>query len=312
MIARIRCSRLADRSRGAVLSSILALSVAATAQEPDPSAADESAAQRPTMRVDQVTDVASLIRYVQERERAVESVRMEIQTEGSFPDGTPFETTGSVRVLGETHFKAQMSARFGEGMEVETETVRTPEGMWLRERDPVQGEVYLRMDATTMARVESASAALGGSGSALAGAGGGRGESPLGGSLLTDLDRQFELSLDGPRVVNGESFWVVDGPARGSDHEDDLLGLGADRVDVLVRVADGAVLRMAQLRDGQPLLEVRIVEMEFGAALVPSDFVLSARSGEPIDILDHPPARAQIERLLQEARDKGWKDPGGR
>ncbi|MBK8976529.1 MAG: hypothetical protein IPM29_11480 [Planctomycetes bacterium] len=267
--------------------------------------------QQALPRAEDVTDLATLIGYVKAREHAVRTVSMDIHTEGVQPDGSRFSADGSLRVLGDTHIHMRTTIRFGEGMWAATETVRTPAGMQMRESDPVQGEVFLSMDAATMARIDSASRALGDDGGPLGGDDG-RARSPLGSAMLEDLAERFELTVEGPRVVDGRRAWVVAGPIRGGRSEDlELLGLGADRVDVLVREGDGAVVRMTQLRSGQPLLDVRIEHLELDQPMEPDEFVLSVRSDRVVDVLDHPPARAQIERLFEEARAKGWSDPAG-
>lgn len=232
---------------------------------------------------------------------------MRIETTGRLPDGSRFRTTGTMRVLGKTHFHVTMHWSFGEDQEGETETVRTAEGLWMRERDPVQGEVFTRMDKALMDRVESASAWLGDP--SLAGPGGAQAESPLGSRMIADLATSFALTIDGPREIDGVEVLVVSGPRKAST-EEDLLAPEADHVDVLVRVADAAVVRMTQLVKGEPITEVKIVELDLKPDLDPASFALVLPEGASfVDVLEHPPARAQIERLFDDARGKGWKDP---
>ena len=76
---------------------------------------------------------------------------MELETVANFPSPAPgipnrvLRTKGSLRVLGKTHVHVKMNADFGDGMVGENETVKTPEGVWTREQDPVQGTVYTYM-----------------------------------------------------------------------------------------------------------------------------------------------------------------------
>lgn len=265
----------------------------------------------PLLQESQVKTVEDLVTYVQQRERAVESVSMAMDSVGHFPDGSEFRTQGTLRVLGTTHFHATMKAQFGDQMAAETETVRTPEGIFMREVDPVQGEIYLRMDRALMDRVDSAAKALGDD-AEIGGFGAQQARSPLGSAMLEDLSRQFELTVREPTLIDGQRCWVVGGPLKsGLTDEDEPFGLGADQVDVLVRTGDGAVIKMTQIRQGAPLLEVRITGLEFDRPFDPASFTLSVPpKGQMIDIMEHPPARAQIERMFEEAREKGWVDPG--
>lgn len=276
-------------------------------------AAQESQEAPPTpIEPSEVSTLGELVDYVRQGEKAVDSVAMEIESTGRFPDGSEFRTTGSLRVLGTTHFHSKMRARLGGEMEAETETVRTPEGIWMRERDPAQGEIFLRMDRPTMERVDSAAKFLGDDPQGR-GFGQRESQSPLGSAVLEDLQRQFDLALREPRTVDGQRVWVVSGPLKdGLSAEDEAFGVGADRVDLLVRVLDGAVIQMTQLREGRPLLEVRIPRLEFDRPFDPSSFTLEVPdNAQVIDVMDHPPARQQILRMLEEARQQGWVDPAG-
>jgi hypothetical protein len=276
--------------------------VRAAAQEP----------AEPLLEASQVESVDDLVKFVRQREQAVGSVSMQMESVGRFPDGSEFRTKGSLRVLGTTHFHARMSSTLGPDMETETETVRTPDGIWMRERDPVQGEVWLAMDRPTMERIDGATRALGPDADG-AGFGSRDAQTPLGSAVLEDLGQQFDLQVRGPRSIDGQECWVVGGPLRpGLGSEDEPFGLGADQVDVLVRTGDGALLQMTQLRQGEPLMEVRITALEFDRPFDPASFRIEIPERvQWSDILEHPPARAQIERLLEDAREKGWVDPAG-
>ena len=267
----------------------------------------ERATRAPEFRT--AKTVEQLLIAMRAAERAHDRVAMRIETTGRLPnDAGQFRSTGTLRVLGKTHFHVKMHWSFGEDQEGETETVRTEQGLWMRENDPVQGQVFTHMDAALMALVESASAALGEA--SLAGPGAAQAESPLGSRMIADLAASFALTLDGPRAIDGMDVLVVGGPRKATT-EDDLLAPEADHVDVLVRVSDGAVVRMTQLRKGEPISEVRVPELDLVTPLDPASFVLTPPEGVAfVDVLDHPPARAQIERLFEDAKLKGWKRPG--
>lgn len=255
-------------------------------------------------RIGGVEDILTALRAAEGRfERAV----MRIRTEGWLPDGSKFRTEGTMRVLGKTHFHVRTHWAFGEDLEGETETVRTPEGVFMREDDPVQGEVFTRMSRELMERVDGASRALGGG--ALAGPGAEQSESPLGSRMIADLGASFDLRVTGPQTVDDAEVMVVSGPRR-EGVEVDELAPEADQVDLLVRVRDGAVVRMTQLKDGVPVTEVRVLELDQTTELQPESFVMQPpQDATFVDVMDHPPAREQILRLLEDARSKGWIDP---
>lgn len=260
----------------------------------------------------EVRSLEDLLAFVKARESKARAVVMEIESVGRFPDGSEFRTSGTLRVLGKTHFHAKMVAKLGPDVEAETETVRTPEGLWMRERDPVQREIFLAMDRATMERVDSATAVLGEAAS-LGGFGTREAESPLGSLVLADLARQFDLEVGEPRDVGGIRCWTVGGPIKGGlDPDEEAFGLGADQVDVVVRVRDGALVKMTQFRSGEPLLEVTIHKLEVLETLEEASFTLPLpERAQWSDVLEHPPARAQLDQLFEDARAKGWKDPAG-
>jgi hypothetical protein len=131
--------------------------------------------------------------------------------------------------------------------------------------------------------------------------------------MLRDLARQFELELGGPKAIDRQESWVLAGPVRASgDAPEDILGTGADRVDVVVRVLDGAIVSMTQFREGRPLIQVRIKDLVLSPELDPDSFVLSVPPRtELVDVLDHPPTQAQIQDLFERAKAQGWEDAGG-
>ncbi len=81
-----------------------------------------------------------------------------------------------------------------------------------------------------------------------------------------------------------------------------------DRVEFAVRAPDLAVVRMTTFREGKPLTTVRITKIELDGPMDESKFVLELPPRvTPIDVMDHPPAREQIQAVLADAGAKGWK-----
>lgn len=102
---------------------LCAATAPAASQDPR-SAASQDPQPEPPSR-----SLKALIDEIEARERAVQSVALEIETRGTFPDGSEFRTRGTLHVLGRTHMRSVRTAHFGEGLDAETETVVTPDGI---------------------------------------------------------------------------------------------------------------------------------------------------------------------------------------
>jgi len=258
-----------------------------------------------------IKTLSDLVQAVEAKENAVKTVQIEMRTKGKFPGGPEFETTGTLRVLGKTHFHSRMTMRVGDAgrpqMQSESETVTTPDGVTMRENDPMQGEVFVRMSRELLRDLESASKALGETGSSVA-PGDGMANGPLGSVMLRDLQEVFALELSGPAVVGKHECYIVRGPRRDDvEIDSDVLG-GADRVELLVRRADLAVVRMTQFEAGRPTTEVEIQRLILDEPLEPSSFEMPIPVGVTVlDAMDHPSHRAQIQRLFADAKEAGWK-----
>ncbi len=261
-------------------------------------------AQNPTQEGMRLED---LITAMKAKEKAIKTASLDMETKGSFPGGIEFSTKGRIRVLGETHFHILVKSDFGPEMAVETETLLTPEGLFTREKDPVQGEVFTHMDMELLSELRAASAATGEE-SNMPGLSAGPSQGPLGSRVLEDLVAQFNLEVTGPVRVNDESCWVVAGPLRSDAKQENFAGMSADGMDILVRQNDLALVRMTQLKEGKPVSEVRITRLEIDVPIPTASFKLEVQpTQDPIDVMDHPPMRDQIMRLFADAEAKGWK-----
>jgi hypothetical protein len=273
-------------------------------------AATLPAAQAPPSSVQPAQDPAQpaalqqLIATMREREQSAKSAQLTMRTKGSYPGGITFEITGTVRVLGTTHFQVKTKAAFEDEMTVESETVKTPEGVWMREKDQIHGEVFTRMEPALMQRLEEASAALG-EGPPLQGGLGGKGIVPVGSAVLEAMDKSYELAVQ-DRRIDGNAYYVVAGPVRGGiDAEDAGLPIAA-RVELLVRQRDLIVERMSHFdAAGEETMRVEILELELDAPLEPESFVLVLPAGQSfIDVMDHLPAATQINAQLERYEEK--------
>lgn len=254
-------------------------------------------AQKPT--------VAELVTQLQERERAAKSVTLKMRSRTAVPEGPSFETTGSLRVLGKTHFGVSMRMKIGEGIEGEHEVVRTPDGTWTREVDPMNGEVFTRMSKEKMLELEEASKILGDD--VPAGAIPGQSEAPLGSAMLVSLGKRFDLQVASKLVRDGIDHWVVSGEVRpGEVGEDDGMPK-PDRVELLVRaMSDGplAVVHMSQFSEGKETMALDIDEIVLDLPMSEASFKIDDRGKRVIDVMDHPPAAQQIQAVLDQAKRK--------
>lgn len=248
-----------------------------------------------------VPTVPQLIERLQALEKAAKSVSLQMRSTSVVPDGPTFETRGSLRVLTGTHFHVSMQVRFGEGMEGEHEVVRTPEGTWIREVDPIQGEVFLHMKPELMRELEAASKELGGD--VAMGAIPSQSEAPLGSAMLRSIGERFALEVRAePLVENGLDHWVVRGELREGEAAA-LEGLPeADMVEIVVRQRPLEVVRMVHFRRGQPILTLEIDDVQLDLPMSEASFRLEAGGRTFRDVMDHPETSAQIRAILEEAK----------
>jgi hypothetical protein len=249
--------------------------------------------------------VAEIVAQLQAREKAAKTVALCMRSKTAIPDGPTFTTEGTLRVLGTTHFHLSMKMKASDGMEGEHEVVRTPQGTWSREVDPMQGEVQTQMSKETMAELAEASRLLGED--AGTGAIPGQAEAPLGSTMLASLSKRFDLKVVSKFVRDGLDHWVLRGDARPGD-VGDADGLPpTDRVEIVVRAAaDGPVclVRMAQFATANEVMAVEIDDVQTDAPMTEASFKFDPRGKRVIDVMDHPPAAMQIKALLEQARKK--------
>jgi hypothetical protein len=247
--------------------------------------------------------LAEVVARLQEREKAAKSFELKVKSRSAVPDGPQFETEGTLRVLGTTHFHLAMKMRLGDGMEGENEVVKTPEGTWTREANPIQPEVFTVMTKDLMREVEAAAKVLGDEAGALPG----QGEAPLGSAMLTSLAKRFDLKVADKLVRDGFDHWVIRGDARPSEASPAADLPEPDRVEMLVRaLSDGplAVVKMVQFDQAAEVMSIEFTDLVLDRPMAEASFKLDSRGKKVLDVLDHPPAAAQIQGMLAEARKK--------
>jgi hypothetical protein len=248
----------------------------------------------------QKEDLTTVLAAVREKEKDVKSAIVEMRNQSVFPDGSVFEALGTLRLDGRTHFHSSMRLLLGKEVMSETELVHTPKGVWMRERDPMQGEVFLTIDPKLVQQLKEAAELLE-TGSPVT-AFDNRNEAPLGSALLTDMAEQFDLAV-ASSTIDGVEYWVLKGaPRPGVTAPEEADIPRPDLVELRVRKSDGLVARMAQSRQGKAFLTVEIVKYERNPTLDPASFAIALPTGQRWkDVREHGPAFAQIQATLKEA-----------
>lgn len=244
--------------------------------------------------------VADLIANIRAKEKATTAVSVKMRTRSALPDGAQFETSGTLRVLGATHFHFASKMRMGEGMEGEHEVVHTPEGTWMRDLDPIQGEVFTVMTPELIASVEAAAKVLGDD--AMPGAIPGQNEGPLGSALLVSLDRRFDLRVDKKVVKDGIDHSVLRGEVRPGQAAEAQGLPDPDSVEVVVSERPLSVVRMAQFDAGKEILVIEIDDVQIDPPFTAASFKLDSRGKRFVDAMDYPPMAAQFSAMLDKAK----------
>lgn len=256
--------------------------------------------------------LAQLVEELKAKEKKSDAVVLEMSSKAWLGGDRVLATTGTMRVLSTTHVHVRMNADFGDGMTGENETVKTPDGVWTREKDPSQGTVYTFVPPELLARLEAAMKVLGGGDADVPGVPNDI-SAARGSALLESLAQSFDLTVARTILVDKEECYVVEGksktaPAKRAAEDFDLPE--PDQIEVLVRKQDHVLATMRQFKDGKPLLEVKITRIEFPQTLSKESFAITPPEGVRFkNVMDHPPAREQIERILAEADAK--KKKGG-
>lgn len=240
-----------------------------------------------------------LVARMRSAEGQHDTVQVTMTTRGSYPGGVTMRVEGRIRVLGGTHFQVVNRATFEDEITVESETVRTPDGVWRRERDPAFGDVYWKMGPADMAALERAREVLGDE------AGGGfTMQNPVselrGAAMLEGLGEHFDLVVD-ETEIDGVDYWSVGGEAKADAPEDPDVPT-PDRIEILVRKSDLVVVRQTHFLRGTELMQVEIEELVLDEPLEKSSFAIALPDGvQWTDVRKYPPAWAQIEQLLRQA-----------
>lgn len=248
--------------------------------------------------------LAALLADMRLRSGKVKGYSLEMTSVMQLPNGLRSESRSSLRVLSTTHFAAKTVARYSDGLEGVSESVRTPEGILVYEQDPTVGRVFFRIDPKLMGQLDKAQKALLADGrrdAGTLGAGPDPESGPHGHQVLAELATQFDVKVVGRAKFGGESVFRVAGPARGVGDSGLDLPVG-DRVEALVRERDRAMVKIVQSRGDKTILEIQVTQLAIDPPMRPRDFALNVSDLEPVDVKDYPPAWQQIQKVLADAR----------
>lgn len=253
----------------------------------------------------QLPSLEELVASMREKEKAAHSVYMEMTSQASYPGNMSFSTRSTLRVLQGTHFHMQLEASFGGEIAARSEMVKTPAGILMLENDPAYGEVFLKIDRELSEKLDEASRILGQGEGGLPGPMAEQSTSPLGGSMLESFSELYDLKVERRLNKDGQDCLVVAGDLRGGLPEpDENAPPRADRIDILVRIVDSAVVQMVELKDGREQMRVNITKLELNRPMDATTFLIDAPDREPMDVMEHPPTAQQIQALLDAAEAK--------
>ena len=274
-------------------------------------------AQSGSAKSKQVSEVQRLISSLEKREKALKSLRLKMTTSGSYPGDLRFSTSGTLRVLGTTHFHLEVRSSFDRVAKAicEVEKVITPDGVWTRQTGPVE-DIYTVMSRDLMERLKDAQKAIAADRKenpmGLPGPLSNEGRAPLGSAMLKALDHQFELAVEkGTKMFDGVECRVISGKWRGFPDTEEIPNRpseseprGVQRVEIYLRTSDDVPIRMVQYSRVGKALEVTISKIEIDPKLEARQFVLEKPKGRKfMPVMKHAPSKAQIKRLLDEYED---------
>lgn len=276
--------------------------------------------------------INDLVAELAAREATLESVRLELWTEGSMPGNVRFLTKGTLRVLmaeqqadaaGERRPKvaavhSRFDYEFADGLKGGMESLKRDDGVETLQDDPTFGQVYVRIDKKVLADLEWAAAALQEEDAPFAEDA--RASAPLGSAMLRDLSRRYDLVPLSRRESAGQPGIWYGGDQKprpkaedGEDADADLDLPIADRVEVFVREGDHAALDVVHLLRGEVIQRITVKKLVLDEPMSAESFRIDAGGRRPIDVKDHPPMQQQIEQLLVRASAKlGGEQPPSR
>jgi len=264
---------------------------------------DGSTAQDP-----QADPVERIVASIRAAEQALGSLRLELVTEGAFPSGLRFATSGSLHVLRGEHPASRTSVRFrfADDLESQMESARTADGITIYQRDPAFGEVYVRVPPVVVADLEWAGSVL--DRADLPGMQDARAEAPLGSAMLEDLRRQFDLEPK-PEKMRGEDagVWLAGDRRPGLGDAADDLPL-ADRVELFVRDKDHALLEVVHYQGEKVLQHIDVKSLEVDVAIEPETFVVDGHGQVLREVAQHIPLWSQIENVIGRAEARMTPD----
>lgn len=260
-----------------------------------------SASPQPAPQADPIEEIVAAMRAA---EGQLTSLRLEMTTSGTLPSGLEVTTKGVLHVLRGTQpaVHAALEYSFGDGVRGRVESSQTADGIQLFESDPAFGEVFLHIDHKLVVDLEWAGQVL--DRADMPGMADRRALAPLGSSMLGELRRHFDFTIDARGERAGEAgTWLVGSRKPGLDIDDPDLPV-ADRIEAFVRKTDRALLEVVHRQGGKVVQHLVVDKLEAGLALTAGTFRVDGRGQRVRDVQQHQPLWEQIEQVLKQAEAK--------
>lgn len=258
--------------------------------------------------------IAETIAAMRKAEAELKSVQVEMHTKGLLPSGLAVSSKGVLRVLRGTQSPAPAGAaavsqlhavvevEFQDGVKSRSETAQTEDGITMAQSDPLVGDLLLRFDRKVVADLTWAGEVL--ERADLPGMKDRRASSPLGSTMVAELQRHYLLAVEPRTQRQGEvGVWLAGKRKPGLDADDPDLPV-ADRVELFVRTADHALLEVGMWQGETQVQHLVIDKLVVGVELSQKQFVVDGRGLKATDVQQFPPMWEQIEQVLKQAESK--------
>lgn len=283
----------------------------------------------------QDSGIAALADRMRREHGSVRSLRLTLEYRGTVPGGVggkPIELTARMRVQSlrvpaaaggteQRYARLDVDLMTPEGP-LKTEKVRTPGGIWLHQASELTGQKWLRVDPSTMRRLDQAAEVFGSAGALRPGETA-RPGAVIGAELLEGLARSYRLSTGEDRVVGDEPCESV--RAELEHRLDSELGAFVPRErpnEILLAFSkkDLFLREMIQKLNDRTTAALTVRDVEINPKLDPADFKLVPPEGVRFqDVMSDPVAAIRIRMDLKkldewQARQRGKadsKEPGG-
>ncbi len=253
--------------------------------------------------------VKDLIASIEAKQQRIHNLRLTLEFRGSLPSnggGKALELRALMRLESRRDGNAKVGwSRLDVDLDtpqgpLRTEKLRTPDGIRIHLASEFTGERWLRMDRSTMHRLDRAAEVFGSTG-ALQSAGGGRSGSVVGADLLRGLSRSYDLEVGKPMTLDDVRCIPVTATlTKPHDSKFDMPTQRPDKVLLYFAESDRLLRKMIQIQGGKTISTVTLRDVEIDPEIPKDRFVLRAPRGVRFtDILTDKMASVRIRMDLR-------------